>query len=562
MWISFVVMLLIGEGSPAAETHALWRAQSATAGASADGQGTATVKGRVLSSVTGKPLRRAQIRIVATELPQSRTTSTDIDGEYELTEIPAGRYTVTVTRSGYIQQQYGQRRPDEPGKPLEIADGQKLEKLDFSLQRAGVITGRVTDETGDTVAGATVWAMQPQFFQGRRRLVPISPAARADDVGQFRLLGLPPGDYVVMATLRETWVVDAPEKHTMGYAPSYFPGTASAAEAQRVKVGLSQQVGPIEFGLVPIRTATVSGTAVGSDGLPLAGATVMLSQEIVGPAGGMMSMAGSARVAPDGTWTLRDVPAGEYQAQVASVDRERPGETVSITLQVQGADLDGVALIADGGGTLAGQVVTDDGSPLPEGGSPIRVFAQRIVSGMGGRSASRGENNGVVGADGRFTLEGVPGGSLIRLLSLATGWALKSIEISGRDYVDVPPEIRGGQRLSGARIVISNRLPSVSGRITDDKDAAVDATVLLFAADASKWLDGSGASRTSRPGQSGLYRFNAVRPGDYLLIAVEYVQPWQVNDPEFLESVREGATRVTVGDAGSKVVDLKMKRGG
>src|SRR5437867_3005990 len=87
--------------------------------------GTAAIRGRILASDTGRPLRRARIQVTAPELAgDERMTSTNAEGRYEIKDLPAGRYTVTVTRSGYLRLSYGQRRPYEQGKPLQVATGQ------------------------------------------------------------------------------------------------------------------------------------------------------------------------------------------------------------------------------------------------------------------------------------------------------------------------------------------------------------------------------------------------------------------------------------------------------
>ena len=105
-------------------------------------------------------------------------------------------------KGSYIPLQWGQQRPNEPGKPLDILDGQTVEKIDFSLPRGGVITGRVLDEFGDPAADVQVAAMRAQNIGGTRRLMPAGRMATTNDIGEFRLFAIPPGNYYVSATLR------------------------------------------------------------------------------------------------------------------------------------------------------------------------------------------------------------------------------------------------------------------------------------------------------------------------------------------------------------------------
>ena len=95
--------------------------------------------------------------------------------------------------------QYGQRRPNERGTPVEVADGQIVEKVTIALPRGGVITGRISDDVGDPVAGVQVQVLRYGFTPGGRRLMPVARGDRTDDTGAFRVYGLPPGDYYVSA---------------------------------------------------------------------------------------------------------------------------------------------------------------------------------------------------------------------------------------------------------------------------------------------------------------------------------------------------------------------------
>ncbi len=120
-------------------------ARPPTQGAEA-AKGTAVIKGTVVAMDTGAPLRRVQLRAFGTTPAAggTRVTTTDDQGRFELRELAAGRYTINASKSGFVSLQYGQRRPSERGTPVEVADGETVEKVTIALPRGGVITGRIT----------------------------------------------------------------------------------------------------------------------------------------------------------------------------------------------------------------------------------------------------------------------------------------------------------------------------------------------------------------------------------------------------------------------------------
>ena len=156
--------------------------------------GTAKITGRVVSAETGTPVRRAQIRIASVDGRFNRSIATDSDGAFEFLSLPASRYRLYVSKAGYVALEYGQARPFEAGKPLDIAAGETLDKIDFSLPRGSVISGRITDEFGDPLTDAQVQAMRYQLVNGERQLVNAGRISATDDLGQFRIFGLMPGE--------------------------------------------------------------------------------------------------------------------------------------------------------------------------------------------------------------------------------------------------------------------------------------------------------------------------------------------------------------------------------
>jgi protocatechuate 3,4-dioxygenase beta subunit len=540
--------------------------------------GTAVIRGRVQAADTGKPLRRARITLSGPELArEGRSTSTSLDGRYEITGLPAGRYTVRVARSGYLSLMYGQRRPLEPGKPLQLLDKETLDRVDFAMPRASAISGQILDELAEPVADVQVYAMRSTWFQGRRRVVPTGPPARTDDAGEYRVTGLSPGSYYVMAMLRETWTVsENGVERMMGYAPTYFPGTASLTDARRVTVAVGQSAANSNFALMPGGTSTVSGTALDSTGRPLAGRSVNIVQEMMGPGGVSMAMTAAGTATADGTFTIRNVAPGSYRirAQTTRDTQTSRGTVLEVAAQsitLDGHDVADLALATTSGWMFSGRVTTEDGGVPTE--PPSRFFiSAKLVDPDGGfgpggappppppPGATGGgaiPDSGRVKDDWTFTVTSVFGAARVRA-TVPDGWTVKAILYDGRDVSDTPMEMKSGEELTGVQAIVSNRATKISGQLADDKGAPLlDGTVIVFADDASKWSDDSRWVRAVRPDQQGRYQIQGLPPGEYLAVAVDYVEDGVWNDPEYLESIRRHGQRLTLVDAESRSLSLK-----
>jgi hypothetical protein len=107
--------------------------------------GTAIIRGRIVAADTGTAIRRAQVRAFSGELRESRAASTDGQGRFELRDLPAGRWDLRASKAGFVTLRYGQRRPFEAGRPIELADGETMAKAEFALPRGAVVTGRIVD---------------------------------------------------------------------------------------------------------------------------------------------------------------------------------------------------------------------------------------------------------------------------------------------------------------------------------------------------------------------------------------------------------------------------------
>jgi len=515
--------------------------------------GTAVIRGRIVAADTGAPLRRVQVRAFSGEVRESRLASTDGDGRFELRDLPAGRWELVASKAGFVTLRYGQRRPFESGRPIELSDGDATARADFALPRGAVVTGRILDEYGDPVAGARVMVMRYQSFQGSRRLAPTSFGDESDDTGAYRIYGLAPGEYYVSAVLRMQGFADA-SSDTTGYAPTYYPGTGNVAEAQRVTVPLGQEVTNISFALLPTKTVRITGTVITSEGGPLSNGFVMLQESLESSAMGMMMSRSGARVRPDGSFTIANVSPGSYTLVVQTPGRE-DSESASLPITVGSDDLTGINIVTSRGATVIGTIVqaADASGKAPLAGVQVMAQPPRFEPMMGFRP-------GRVESDGTFRLTGVRGRRLFRLVGLPPAWTLKAVLLNGDDVTDRPMEFRGADEISGLQLVVTDKVSEVSGKVTDARgEPTRDYTVIVFPEDSSKWSYPSRFVRSGRADQQGLFRIRGLpAEAEYLAVAVDYLEDGEGGDPQFLDQIKDRATRFSLAEGEIKALDLKL----
>ncbi|HYE86396.1 MAG TPA: carboxypeptidase-like regulatory domain-containing protein [Vicinamibacterales bacterium] len=529
-------------------------------------KGTAVLKGQVIAAGTGTPIRRAQVRAMSMEGRGGGVTSTDNEGNFEIRELAAGRYNVSASKGGFVMGQFGQRRPGDPGTPIDLGEGQRAEKVNFILSRGGVIAGKIVDDGGEPVAGTMVTAMRYQFIGGQRRLVQGGSEGgndRTDDQGGFRLFGLPPGDYYVSANARNGMMSSADLNNTEadGFAPTYYPGTPNVGEATRIPLKAGQEMTGANFALIVARMARIRGRALNSRGEPVARGMMMLTP--AEPSMGMMFMMnGNAMIGPDGSFQFTNVAPGRYNINVRPMGM--PGATDEIALMpitVGNEDIDNVIVTTALGATAKGVIVTDDGSVPAFRPDQVQIFAQpadMTMNVMGGGPTR-------VNDDFTFELTSLFERRLLRA-SVATGgasgWYMKAVLLDGQDITDSGMEFTPGRAYEGLQVVFTRKATDLSGLVTDDRNRpVVDASVVIFPADRDKWTFQSRYIRTVRPDTNGRFTTKALPPlDDYLIIAVQNLESGQGSDPDFLARAREEARPLSLAEGETKAFDVKLSK--
>ena len=187
--------------------------------------GSAIVRGRVLAADTGRPLRRARITVVSPELGREpRITSTGLDGRYEITDLPAGRYTIPSRARRLSDLAVRADAPARARMPLMCATARRS-SASTSRSPRGCHHGTRRRRARRSDFGGAGLRDAHRLLAGTPPFVPSGMVARTDDAGEYRVSGLMPGTYLVMAVLRDTWTVRQGNiDQTFGYAPSYAPG--------------------------------------------------------------------------------------------------------------------------------------------------------------------------------------------------------------------------------------------------------------------------------------------------------------------------------------------------
>lgn len=575
--------------------------------------GTAVIRGRVVAADTGLPIRQANV-MLSEMMPTSpsaasgavvagtvemtggtvmstrgrpgdqrgtpsmpmrpRSTRTDDQGAFEFKALPAGSYRVNAATgqfaAQYLPLSFGARRPMmDPGTPIDLADGQTFDKATIALPRGGVIVGRVTDDGGEPMARVQVYSLL--YPSGTNRGQRTGGGFnQTDDLGQFRLFGLQPGEYAIVAEARMNTFMppnmaqpDGDEDRS-GFLTTYFPATADEGAAQRVRVRSGSETPGVEIRMSRGRLYRMSGLVMDSQGRPLPRVNGMVGRRTGGTA--MFNTGFSTD--EQGRFQMQNLQPGTYRIVIRQRQQNfgpngpegDPGEMASVPVTLAGADVENLTIVTAPGVTLSGQVEFEQGPP----DRPLKGVRVSAVPGDPEASMMFGPPpNATVEADMTFKLLGLSGELLIRGGGgLPPTHYIKAVLLNGSDISDVPREFKTGDRIT---LLVSSRPATIEGTVTDAKGTpTTDAGIIIFPDDKSAWRSNSTRVRRGGPDSQGRYRLTPLHPGRYFILAAprERLTTFPGTDyPVFYEELSKEATTLVVNEDETRTVDLKVVTG-
>jgi hypothetical protein len=513
-------------------------------------KGTGIIRGRVFRMDTGQPLRQARVSLRGSGLSVPPVAVTDDEGRYELRELPVGRFTVVAGKDGFVKREYGQRTAGESGQPVDLADGQVAERIDVSLPSGAVFSGQVLDDAGEPQSGVIVQAFRQQFVDNVPVAgPPVGLADASDDQGQFRIFGLPAGDYLLGAMLAppgNSTLFNLNLGLNAARPKTLYPGTRQPREATPLHLDAGQEMAGLSFAVSSREGFRITGVIRAADGSIPADATLAVTQ---GTMSGGRSFQG-VTVRPDGSFSTPELAPGEYSL-VGSLRSSR--DTIA-TVPVVIDEADVVAnLTLKRGDALRGRVMFDVNARR----SALKPSDLRLM--IDGQSSTVASLFTGIKIQDDWTFEATGLSGTLRLWTrLPPGWTVKSIRISGRDVTDTTIDV-AGQDVDGVEVTLTQRVTTVTGFVSEANGKRVsDASVIVLADDPEKWTPRSRFIQRGRPDRTGRFVIQGLPAGSYVAVAVTTLPADVEANPVALDRLRRIGTHLTLKDGESKTTDLRI----
>ena len=517
-----------------------------------------TVEGYVRNSSTGEALAKANVSLFSNgggggRGQQQLGAATDSTGKFTIRGIEPGQYRISAGRNGYVRSEQSGRRAISPGPALTLATSQKMTNIEVRLTPHGVVTGRIHDSDGEPVVRANVQLMRYHFNQqGQRELMQMN-GGQTNDLGEYRIFGVPPGKYFVSVVAGDGpfWpgggmVGDAASGIESAIA-TYYPGAAEPSQATAIEVPMGGAVQGIDIGVLKARTYQVSGVVVGAPAgrrqgmvalIPASGPEGMMAIQFTRPTMGNWR--------PDGKFTVRGVAPGSYTIVANSFDGDQRTQGTG-EVQVGDRNVDNAQVVMQPSFELTGVVRLDGEGTVEFNNANLSLMPRE----RGGRFGGGG--GGRVEADGKITLRQINAGHYdVMVNGLPENHYVKTIRVGEADALADGARILPGMQLD---VVVSAKSARVTGSVTNEKGEPVgSASVVLFAPKAPP----SRRLRMASVDQQGQFSLSGIAPGDYYLAALDEIESGVFWDPEFLVKHEKLIEKISLRESATESKTLKL----
>lgn len=540
--------------------------------------GTVEIAGQVTDARSHAPLPGAVVALNGRGAPPQARVITGGDGRFRFSDLPPGVFGVAATRNGYFGNGDG-RDPFGPGRLVELTGDRAVTDLTLSLWKLGAISGSVVAD-GDPLVGIEVIALRRSLVASRWRYVNVATAS-TDDRGAYRLSGLPPGEYVIVArpdrdpetplllsllAATPAASVDVlaaatakgrgvPERdaRVRTYPTTFFRNVPSSSVATRISIDAGADRAGIDFQLKTLRGVRVTGVVSGLDG-PAEAMDLHLVRADSSLEADPLDVAAAA-LESDGRFELTGVPPGKYIVTLLA----RPW-WARTPVTVGATDVAGLKVPAHQGPNVRGRLEFA-GRATPTATEIAQVIVQLTpeASPVPNPSAWRAQ----LSPDGTFTASGLAAGRyFLRVGTVPRGWTLESALVGSRDALDESFDVQSSDVDDVVVRFVDHPLGGVNGAVHEASGApASNATVLLFPAAREPGFDTGPQARRFRSVRSlgnGTFNAGGLPPGAYVAVALATPPAPDWQEPARLDALAPSASRVDVAVGPSPPIALSI----
>jgi protocatechuate 3,4-dioxygenase beta subunit len=510
-----------------------------------------SIVGTVVKLASSEPLNKASVQLQSMDdRTRAISVNTNAGGRFELKGIDPGRYRLTVSRVGFVTQEYGQKKSDDPGAVLALRPGQELKDLLFRMIPSGVIAGRIVDEDGEPLPTVNVTAAREVYLEGKRALSTGS-TVETNDLGEYRLFGLPPGRYFVSAVYPR-WsrvageeVSGGLESDQQGYAKMYYPGTVDIGRAISIALKGGEEIPSTDILLRKVLTHRIRGRVYNQiTDKPGIGTNVMLMPKTNRLEWGSVLHANAEN--QDGSFDIPEVLPGSYLVTALWFDEGKIYST-RMPVEVGNADVEGLALTIAPGVNINGQIIWD-GKPSLEK-DELTVRAMPVDLSFISHSSAR------VTHANFFTLKDVGEGTY----HAEVAGESKDSYIKGGHYGPSSVLEDGFTVVRGApatlEITISSHGARVQGTVSEAGGLPAAGVWVVVVPDVAHRTQYR-LYKTQTTDQYGRFDLRGIPPGEYKLFSWEEVELRAWEDPEFLKPFEEKGEKIALQESDQKTLNL------
>lgn len=541
-------------------------ANSSRAQVQLDDSQFAIVEGTVINAQNSRTIPRASVMLQGLHGSGSKSVRADGSGHFLIQHVEPGQYKLMAERQGFYSDE--QRREYQP--LVEVSAGQHLKNMPVRLMPTATVSGEIVDEYNEYLQNVAVTLLATETRLGQMYLRPAGKAV-TDDRGQYRISGLRPGRYYLVAefqnkpsanTILTTSFDGKPNQVTITarggevqlevrprdpdppftYAPLFYPETGDFKQAQALRLEPGDEI-PANFIFTTAPVVSIRGRVTNG----MTGETAGTASVSAFWSEYMQGEGIPARVSHEnGTFEIPGLAPGNYTVRASfTEDKENYAGEQTIEVGPHGAQNVEIAALPDFAAAGHVTLAADAAKEL-----------HRILIEFAGQGVLPRVRASANFPEFKFDAQLRPEKRYYaNVRNLPEDYYLKSVAISGHE-VPADNVVVSGRR-GDLELVLSPNGAQIEGLLFDQKDQPTRGSVLLVPDQAD--FGPPELLRRSSADSKGKFTFRGVRPGTYRVVAFESLEMnEEISEPDFPRRIAGRGDSLIVEENGKYTVHARL----